>query len=276
MAAPNDDGGPSRTLCVLIGVDYAGSEHSLRGCQNDAENLRERLVSSGAARPEDVTLMRDPTGQQIVRALVAAADETWNAGDVETLFVSFSGHGTWMYDRDGDEADGRDECLCPADFVERGVLRDDELLRLFERVHPGTRVRFLADCCHSGTCLDLPYAYAGHGRTVRASAASDTVGARAPVVDIACVSGCRDDQTSADAYDAKRMEYSGAMTSALLDATELEPTLGCDAFALLAAVRILLRERRMPQIPQLSASAPASGTHVPFFPMGRERISRAR
>lgn len=254
--------GAGRTVCVLIGVDYVGTPHALRGCRNDAENLRDRLVDTGAADARDVRVLLEATAAQIVRALSDAVNETWTRGDVGTLFVTFSGHGTWMRDASGDETDGRDECLCPADFETAGVLRDDELSRLFRGARPGTRVRVLADCCHSGTCLDLPYAYVGHRRTVAARASTAT----ACDVDIVSLSGCRDDQTSADAYDARRSEFAGAMTSALLDVTALEPTLGDDAFALVAAMRVLLHERGMPQVPQLCASAPCAGCDVAFFP----------
>jgi hypothetical protein len=37
-----------------------------------------------------------------------------SAGDA--LFFHYSGHGASVRDDDGDEADGKDECLCPVDL----------------------------------------------------------------------------------------------------------------------------------------------------------------
>jgi hypothetical protein len=73
------------------------------------------------------------------------------------------------------------------------------------------------------------------------------------------VSGCRDDQTSADAYIAR--ESQGAMTWALLStlaATRYDVT----CFTLLRKMRKALTSKRMSQVPQLSASRPLQHTSV--------------
>lgn len=52
-----------------------------------------------------------------MRALVAGAAP----GD--SLFFSFSGHGSQVKDTSGDEADGMDETICPADYTSAGDAR---------------------------------------------------------------------------------------------------------------------------------------------------------
>jgi hypothetical protein len=64
---------------------------------------------------------------------------------------TFSGHGTWVPDMDGDEADGRDEALCTYDFQSGGLILDDDLLRLQMLRRMGVRFTIFSDSCHSGS-----------------------------------------------------------------------------------------------------------------------------
>ena len=148
------------------------------------------------------------------------------------------------------------------DYEDKGVITDDSLGALISRISTRTRVSVLMDCCHSGTCLDLPYRYVGH-RTIDACSRSKY---RVYHPQTVMISGCMDEQTSADAFDQNRDEYTGAMTSAFLDALKIEPSLAHDTFALVVTMRALLNERRMPQIPQLCSSKAAAFDHIAFFP----------
>jgi hypothetical protein len=247
------------TKCLMMACNYPGTSCELRGCINDAENLADHLQKTGIAASRDIKLIREPTGRQIVTAITDLADQTCRE-NIANVFVSFSGHGTHIADRDGDEDDGRDECLCPSDFSSRGVLSDDQLSTLFSRFSRDTRVSILFDCCHSGTCIDLPHTYVGYAKTrectrKRTACHPDTI----------MISGCMDSQTSADAYDTNRYEHTGAMTTAFLDVLKLEPTLISDSFALVCAMRVLLWERDMTQVPQLSVSECLGDTAKSFF-----------
>ena len=66
----------------------------------------------------------EPTSKNIMAAyktLVAQSE----AGDA--VFCHYSGHGCSIKDDDGDEADGKDEALCPIDYQQAGVIRDDDV-----------------------------------------------------------------------------------------------------------------------------------------------------
>jgi len=93
-----------------------------------------------------------------MRALRWLVDGT-SAGD--SLVFHFSGHGVQKLDRDGDEADGYDEALCPVDFEDPrggGVILDDEINAAVVRpLGKGVKLHAIVDTCHSGTILDLPY-----------------------------------------------------------------------------------------------------------------------
>jgi hypothetical protein len=67
------------------------------------------------------------------------------------------------------------------------------------------------DCCHSGSMLDLPFTYMPGDAPRTDAPAAPTQGPR-----IVCLSGCKDEQTSADAPDAAAKEHRGALTAALL------------------------------------------------------------
>jgi hypothetical protein len=70
-------------------------------------------------------------------------------GDV--VVITYSGHGTWVPDSDGDEPDRRDEALCPWDVREKGPLLDDNLFEIFSERERGVRLVMISDSCHSGT-----------------------------------------------------------------------------------------------------------------------------
>lgn len=245
------------TRALLFGNNYPGTDAALNGCVNDAENLAEYLVASGFAAQADVKIMCEATGWGMIRALVALAAET-NRQVIDTVFVSYSGHGTHVADDNGDETDGRDECLCPSDFETMGVLPDDFLNDLIEIINPRTRVVLLMDCCHSGSCMDLPMRYLTKTRFVR-----DASAAAKCHPNVIMLSGCMDSQTSADAFDASRAEFTGAMTSAFLDSVKAKPAVVKDAFDLLTAMRALLKKRKMTQVPQMSTSMPIPKTGQP-------------
>ena len=68
------------------------------------------------------------------------------------------------------------------------------------------------------------------------------------------ISGCRDNQTSSDAYNIENSgEYSGAMTTALLHVlNKFEYTITC--WRLLKEMRRFLNTRKYSQVPQISCT----------------------
>jgi hypothetical protein len=139
-----------KALCIGIN-DYPGTGSDLRGCVNDAHDWADELSRRGF---DVATLLdRHATGVAIrrgIRRLVGTAE----TGD--TVVVQFSGHGSFVPDQNGDEPDGTDECLCPADIssaadANSGFITDDELFELLLPDKTGVRVVMIADSCHSGT-----------------------------------------------------------------------------------------------------------------------------
>jgi len=134
-------------LALCIGInDYPGTGSDLHGCVNDANDWAAEL----SKRDFDVRLMLDAeaTGDAM-RAGIRERLDAAATGD--TVVITYSGHGTWVPDRDGDEPDRRDEALCPYDIGTNGPLLDDELFELFLDRRRGVKVVFVSDSCHSGS-----------------------------------------------------------------------------------------------------------------------------
>ncbi len=127
--------------------DYPGSGSDLSGCVNDANDWRAELE----ARSFQATSLLDSeaTKSRMVEEISKIVADTCRD---DITVITYSGHGTWVVDDDGDEVDGRDEALCPYDIVTDGhILTDDELYEIFSARKRGARIIFISDSCHSGT-----------------------------------------------------------------------------------------------------------------------------
>lgn len=241
--------------CLLIGINYVGTRAQLRGCINDTENLKKFLIDNKYFKEENITMMNDylkgdyyPSRENIIKQFENIVEfSLLHPNKKVEIFVSYSGHGTYVKDLNGDEDDGNDEVLCPIDFEKAGIITDDYIFEHFVLKLPeNTRVVFLSDCCNSGTILDLKYNYNINPDKMKESRNSESK------CKIVMLSGCRDDQTSADAYIAgsdNKYKFQGAMTAAFLDCY-YDKISNED---LLEKIRVWLKNKRMTQVPQLSS-----------------------
>lgn len=134
-----------QALCIGIN-DYPGTQNDLSGCVNDATDWAAAL----GARGFTVSTLIDAEATKA--AMVAAIGGlVGGAARGDFVVITYSGHGTWVPDQNGDEPDGRDEGLCPWDIGAGQVLLDDELAPLLTNHAPGVRVLLISDSCHSGS-----------------------------------------------------------------------------------------------------------------------------
>ncbi|KAF7713870.1 Metacaspase [Penicillium ucsense] len=158
-----------RRKALLIGINYTGSGHQLNGCINDAMNIREYLVRDRGYSPDprDMVILTDapenrgtpfyPTGANMLAAFNWLATGN-NPGD--SLWLSYSGHGSQVRDPDGDRDSGFDDTICPVDFEHNGQITSDTLHKVIvSPMNPRCRLTILFDCCHSGSAVELPYVF---------------------------------------------------------------------------------------------------------------------
>ena len=132
-----------RAFCFSIN-DYKGTNNDLQGCNNDSLNWANLLKEQYGF--QEVTRWTD---FQVTRANVikGMTDLITNAKAGDTLVITYSGHGTTTLDTNGDELNGKDECICLYD----GNMLDDEIRAIFNRLPSGVKLTFISDSCFSGT-----------------------------------------------------------------------------------------------------------------------------
>lgn len=204
----------NKKFAVLIGINYTGTADQLNGCINDAYNIKSFLTNKCNYNPKNIMILADdninvkPTRQNIINSLNTIINKAINENFTE-LWLSYSGHGSQITDENNDEIDREDEVICPLDFTSSGFIIDDFIYNDFICKLPASvTLFFLMDCCHSGTICDLPFIY-------KTSLLNNNSNNK-HLAKVYSISGCRDDQTSADAYI--NSSYSGAMTWSFLKA----------------------------------------------------------
>jgi Caspase domain len=150
-----------RALCIGIN-DYPGTGSDLSGCVNDAQDWAGMLKGRGF----EVTTMLDKNATKANMAS-AMTELVRGAAYGDLAVITYSGHGTWVPDQDGDEADQRDEALCPYDINRGNFLVDDELYDIFQQRQRGARIVFISDSCHSGTVSRMAQAIGDNPVRVR-------------------------------------------------------------------------------------------------------------
>jgi metacaspase-1 len=238
-----------RAICVGINKFANYPQFALNGCVNDANDMAALCKQVLGYKASEVTVLTDAkaTKAAIMSALTTAVKDA-KAGKISSLLFAWSSHGTQMTDTSGDEPDGKDEAFVPYDIAEKNgdwdparIISDDEFHDLFNQLPANVLLEVYLDTCHSGTGLRgaefglhapraryvAPPSRQGVGR--QASVSGFTLAEKAPAKKTSAAakkaaaaasatdglhhilwSGCKADQTSADAYFSGR--YSGAFT----------------------------------------------------------------
>lgn len=121
---------------------YNGWDGALAGCVNDANAMRDVAASRGFT--PTMLLDGDATAEAVRRELDSAAADL---GENDFFFLTYSGHGGQVPDKNGDERDSFDETWCLYDTE----LVDDSLYGALCTFGPGVRIFVMSDSCHSET-----------------------------------------------------------------------------------------------------------------------------
>ena len=231
----------AKGLSLHIGLNrvdpsrYGGWDGRLAGCINDANDMQALAAKLGY---ETTVLLDDKATSKAVVAAIKHAAASMAKDDI--FVCSYSGHGGQVPDTNGDESvreagevGGEEDEYDETWVLYDRQLVDDELWALWAAFPEGARIVVLSDSCHSGTVAREPPPmpgepprpvarrmpldveerdYAEHKRQYDAiQKAVPPREANDVKATIALISGCQDDQTSADG------DGNGLFTSKLLE-----------------------------------------------------------
>lgn len=208
-----------KALCVGINDYPFGEANDLRGCVNDANDWANLLRDHYDFANVKQLLDADATKANILAGL---KDLLAKSADGDVLVFTNASHGTYVADNDQDEPKF-DEAICPHD-TDSNLLVDDELRNLFLNIPSGVRLTVISDSCHSGSVTRVKVNEYRRNRQLSPSllnnpvlSASEMAEARGKKekfpesgMNEILLSGCKSNQTSADAYIAN--DYHGAMS----------------------------------------------------------------
>jgi hypothetical protein len=144
----------TRIRAVLVGInEYERPDiPTLQGCVNDVALVRMLLKQSFDVPNEDIRVVvnQRATKANILHRVHAMIQRS-QPGDV--LVFYYSGHGSQIRDRNGDElVDGLDELICPydMDWDRQTYILDDDLDEIFASLPPDVLLEAFFDCCFWG------------------------------------------------------------------------------------------------------------------------------
>ena len=196
-----------KKIAVLIGSNYIGTQYRLYGCQNDVIKYKTVLINNFGYKNEDIKMLIDLTGYEyptkanILKYMDWIYQQTCTPNLIDEITFYYSGHGTSVKDKDGDELDGMDECIVPLDFEKFGFILDDYIYASFlSKLKPVKKIICIFDSCNSASCTDLPYSFTCANNVLvkqfyskRQSILSNS--------NIFVLSGCLDSKTSLDSRE---------------------------------------------------------------------------
>lgn len=244
---------------LLVGINYKGIKGAaLNGCINDVVNMSQVLIDSYDYESKNIVRLRDdvpnrafsPTRANILTGLSNLVAQSANLSEI---WFHYSGHGTQIRDTNQDEADGLDEVLVPIDFQRSGFITDDEIFNIVKNANAKCKVVLVFDSCHSGSVCDLQWGYQYQNGSLMKSMVTNKIITNP---NIFCFSGCKDNQTSADAYSREKQMGVGAFTDTLIQCLR-NNRMNVDILKLYSDICISIKQSGFTQSPSFSSSSPS-------------------
>lgn len=273
----------SKTMGLIIGCEYIqyadqGVMDRLPGCFNDTITMNNILTKRLLVPSNNITIMRDDLAQSSslypsksnIQAQLANIITRANKKEFDTLWITYSGHGSQVKASNAGEPNGKNSVIVPADFIDSGFISDNYIATQFlSKLPSDLNVNIVFDCCNSGTAVDLPYTYSSP-RSVAVRENDNKISAN-----VCYISGCRDDQTSESVTVSKGLDFGkrktiiqshpgtrdliwrGALTcafEAVLSNYGISPLVKIGLDIIFAAIQVFLIKKGYNQSPEVSLS----------------------
>lgn len=172
-----------QTRYICIGINYPKTEFKLNKCIEDALNMEKFITSRkngcvGILMSDDVDPSSPlyPCKKNIIRGLkwcmssatvedfMSETDDFPAMKSNTTCFMTYSGHGSQVADTNGDEADRKDEVICPVytDGTFDAYIVDDQLGSvLYQGCRKDCNIIIITDSCNSGSNTDFRFTING-------------------------------------------------------------------------------------------------------------------
>lgn len=227
---------------LLVGINYTGTKNELFGCINDVNSINDKISQTF----DNITIMTDLTYLKPTKKNILDEFKTLltNSSTGDFLFFLYSGHGSYILDKNKDENTPYDQLIVSCDF---NVILDDELKSvILSNLKNNVTLFCMFDSCFSGSVLDLRYQYMD---SLNYDNFTENVKETETPGNIFMISGCNDYQTSTEI--STNNKTNGAMTWSLLEVLKQTPS--CSWRELLKNMRNLLKKNNFEQIPQFSS-----------------------
>ena len=175
--------------------------------------MRNMLIDAYDYDPQNILILRDddaskfpsPTYYNIYDSLLGLVLES---SSLDEIWLHYSGHGSRIQPQN---FEGSGDILVPVDYKTAGCITDTELYDMVRRIKCRAILTF--DCCHSGSVCDLPWQIEYRADIMTVTQINDLI-----IINphIFMMSGCKDDQTSADTVNILD-QHMGAFTNALTE-----------------------------------------------------------
>lgn len=205
-------GDPSLDRVLLVGINKYPAPNALSGCVYDVSNIGGFLKSHfGFVSPSfRILLDGDATTANILAGM------KWLVGTPPggRAYFHYSGHGAQVPIGDPQSPTNLYQVICPVDFdwSMDHMITDKQFVEAFKDMVDGVRFYWASDSCHSGG-LDRDMVMGvnprympptpGIAASIAAAAANGVKSERTfvnGIIDVGFLSGCKADQTSADAF----------------------------------------------------------------------------
>lgn len=251
---------------VLVGINNYPYPNQLQGCIDDMLDIKTEIEAALNFKKNNVLLIKDQDATAVnIKQILKNTINKLQQGD--RFLFWYSGHGAQLID-----GDAGTDVICPIDFdftPETSVTVDD-FHNIFTNIPDGVTAIWGSDSCHSGD-LEKDFYKNGVPKLFRKDRSKEEkkiinnikqfrdISVLLP--NITLISGCRSDQTSADAHISGR--YNGAFTYYFLQQLRQPNGLKTPLDTLVPEIQNALNTAGYSQIPQLSG--PPKLTTKPFL-----------